>query len=162
MNKQLFAKIILWTIVIATLIGIFCFSAQNADESNETSGHFAYLLFGIFPSFKSMDASAQNAFVESVMTVVRKFAHFSIYAFLGFWLRLLVRRYSERLTVIKTTGLAALYAVTDEIHQLFIPGRSGQPRDVLIDACGAFVGAAAAFLISFVFGKLSKLRRKPT
>jgi VanZ family protein len=37
-----------------------------------------------------------------------------------------------------------LYAVSDEIHQLFVPGRAGQIRDVLIDACGVFVGIIIA------------------
>lgn len=36
--------------------------------------------------------------------------------------------------------IALLYASSDEIHQLFVPGRHGQPLDVLIDAVGAVVG----------------------
>lgn len=36
--------------------------------------------------------------------------------------------------------LAVLYAATDEIHQTFVPGRSGRVTDVLIDAAGAAVG----------------------
>jgi len=34
----------------------------------------------------------------------------------------------------------SLYAVTDEIHQLFVPGRSGELRDVMIDSIAALVG----------------------
>jgi VanZ family protein len=33
-----------------------------------------------------------------------------------------------------------LYAVSDEVHQLFVPGRGAQVTDVLIDNAGAFVG----------------------
>ncbi len=160
MNKQLFIKTILWIIVLATLVGIFFFSAQNADDSTRTSGRFAYMVFGVFPFFKSMDAAAQANFVNGVMNIVRKLAHFTIYAFLGFWLNLLICRYSKRLTVIKTIGLSALYAVTDEIHQLFVSGRSGRPKDVLIDACGALIGSAAAFLLSLVCKKLKNIRHK--
>ena len=35
---------------------------------------------------------------------------------------------------------ATVYAATDEFHQLFIPGRSGQVSDVLLDSAGALAG----------------------
>ena len=37
----------------------------------------------------------------------------------------------------------ALYAVTDEIHQLFVPGRSGQITDVILDSCGGLIGGGS-------------------
>lgn len=33
--------------------------------------------------------------------------------------------------------LTILYAITDEMHQQFVPSRQGQPRDVIIDGVGA-------------------------
>ena len=39
--------------------------------------------------------------------------------------------------------IAALYAASDEIHQLFVPGRSGQLSDVILDSAGALAGVAA-------------------
>ena len=41
-------------------------------------------------------------------------------------------------------GCAALYAATDEVHQLFVPGRAGLFTDVLIDATGAAIGLLVA------------------
>ncbi|MGN1098562.1 MAG: VanZ family protein [Clostridia bacterium] len=156
MNKRTIVTIILWIIVIAVMIGIFCFSAQDATQSNQTSGGFARAVLGIFPFFKNMDAAAQTELVTSIMTVVRKCAHFTIYAFLGFWLLFLVRRYTNRKAVPITVAAAFLYAITDEIHQLFVPGRSGQFKDVCIDTAGAFTGALIALLIIIVWRKLSK------
>jgi VanZ family protein len=40
--------------------------------------------------------------------------------------------------------LAVLYAVSDEVHQTFVAGRHGSPRDVLIDAVGAALGLLVA------------------
>jgi VanZ family protein len=37
-------------------------------------------------------------------------------------------------------ALGALYAVSDELHQSFVPGRLGSPLDVAIDAAGVAVG----------------------
>ncbi len=68
--------------------------------------------------------------------VLRKVAHIAEYAILG---ALLARATSR-------TGLAfalgVLYAVSDEIHQAFVPGRMGSPVDVAIDALGVAIGVA--------------------
>ena len=75
--------------------------------------------------------------------------HFTEYALLGLMIRFCIeswtgtRKWSIPLAWISGT----LYAVTDEIHQLMISGRSGQWTDVAIDSCGAALGAAAAALI---------------
>ena len=78
--------------------------------------------------------------------VLRKLAHLSEYAFLGLLLARAVRR--PALAV----GLAAAYAVTDEIHQTFVQGRHGAPLDVAIDTLGALVGV-------LVWSRWSRSRR---
>ena len=50
--------------------------------------------------------------------------------------------------------LSFLYAITDEIHQIFVPGRSAQFRDVLIDTLGASFGATITYLIIKLFAKI--------
>jgi VanZ family protein len=53
--------------------------------------------------------------------------------------------------------LCSLYAVTDEVHQIFVPGRSASPRDILIDTCAA-LGGVAVLLGGWVLGNLNKER----
>ena len=50
----------------------------------------------------------------------------------------------------------ALYAVTDEIHQLFVPGRSGQITDVILDSCGGLIGAVLSATILYLIRKRKK------
>ena len=69
--------------------------------------------------------------------VLRKLAHATEYAVLGF---LLVRAL-RRAQIAFALGVA--YAVTDEIHQYFVSGRHGSPVDVAIDAVGVLVGVLA-------------------
>jgi VanZ family protein len=70
--------------------------------------------------------------------VLRKLAHAGEYAILGaLLLRALERVWGAFL-------LGAAYAVTDEVHQAFVPGRQGSPLDVAIDAAGVAVGVALA------------------
>jgi VanZ family protein len=66
--------------------------------------------------------------------VLRKLAHLTEYAILG----LLLARATRRPVV--ALVLAAAYAATDEVHQTFVEGREGTPRDVAIDTLGALVG----------------------
>jgi VanZ family protein len=69
--------------------------------------------------------------------VLRKLAHVTEYAILAALLCRATRR------VLPAVLLAGLYAVTDEVHQTFVDGRLGTPRDVAIDLVGVLVGVVA-------------------
>ena len=66
--------------------------------------------------------------------VLRKIAHAAEYAVLGALLARALR--SPRVAVV----VGVLYAVSDEVHQAFVPGRMGSPLDVAIDAVGVVAG----------------------
>jgi NAD-dependent oxidoreductase involved in siderophore biosynthesis len=68
---------------------------------------------------------------------LRKLAHVTEYAIFAF----LVRR---ALAAPAAFGLAVAYAMSDELHQSFVRGREGRPRDVAIDAVGIALGLLAA------------------
>jgi VanZ family protein len=70
-------------------------------------------------------------------TILRKGAHMTEYAILAL---LLFRALGSELSAF-LFGLA--YAVSDEIHQLFVSGRHGSPVDVAIDAAGLLLGLLA-------------------
>lgn len=158
MKGKTVLKIILWIMVLGSAAMIFWFSAQDATASSGTSGRFARMIFGLFPSFRAMSEAAQAELVDSVMTLVRKCAHFCIYAFFGFWLMFLVRQYRRTRTLLVTGAASLAYAISDEIHQYFVPGRACQPRDVCIDLAGALVGALIATLFAAIWQKLRKYR----
>jgi VanZ family protein len=70
-------------------------------------------------------------------TILRKLAHVAEYAILGALLGRAVRRPGLAL------ALGVLYAVSDEVHQVFVEGRHGSPLDVLIDTAGIVAGLLA-------------------
>lgn len=90
--------------------------------------------------------------------VLRKLAHATEYAILGF---LLLRATgSERWAL----ALGIAYAVSDEIHQHFVAGRHGAPLDVLIDSLGVSVGVFVLRWrdeLSRMRPKASSWRRRP-
>lgn len=69
---------------------------------------------------------------------LRKIAHAAEYAVLGF---LLVRALTRELPAV---ALGVAYAISDEIHQHFVPGRLGAAYDVAVDAAGVLVGVLVA------------------
>lgn len=129
---------------------IFWFSAQEAEISTDMSRTVGYRVGEFFISdFGEWSGAEQQAFAARIDFPVRKGAHASEYAFLGLLLTGTAaayrvpgrwRRYAFAFLV------TAAYAVSDEFHQLFVPGRSGQVSDVLLDSVGALVGVFFFFL----------------
>lgn len=75
--------------------------------------------------------------------ILRKLAHVGEYAVLALLLVQALRLHglSPKRAVLMAACISALYAVSDEVHQTFVPGRNGVWRDVGIDAVG-IAGAA--------------------
>ena len=139
---------------------IFCLSSQNADESSETSGSLIASLAEIFyPEFDELTGEEQEQVIGSFQFIARKTAHFSIYVVLGFLSFLTFVSY-RRLRLISRLSLSAAvclaYAISDEIHQLFVAGRSCELRDVCIDFCGALLAITVSALFSRYIKRIYK------
>ena len=142
-------KIALWVLVLSCMGIIFFFSSQEASESTQTSSLF---ITGFVKFFDFNDALTEMQIKEiavNLTKIVRKGAHFSIYAFLSLLLSLLINEYQVhgwKMTKLSTM-ICFFYACSDEIHQMFVPGRSAQISDILIDTLGAFSGAVFLMVI---------------
>jgi VanZ family protein len=90
------------------------------------------LIFGL----SSMPVDQEDHGVLYVVS--RKLAHFGEYALLVvLWWRALARKVPHRRALALAFAIAVLYAVTDELHQTLVSGRSGRPLDIGIDTAGA-------------------------
>jgi VanZ family protein len=90
------------------------------------------------------------AFPHSKLLSYDKLLHAGVYAVLGaFCFMALPRSWSSKASVLVLVSgaISTLYGFTDEFHQLFVPGRSADLRDVLADCVGGFSGALAAALL---------------
>ena len=146
---------------------IFSMSAQNATESDKTSGNvIKSVLSVIYPGFDGLAEESKAELISSFQFIARKTAHFSLYAILGLLSFLTVISYRNLKFGLRTALSAAiclLYAASDEIHQLFVPGRSGEIRDVCIDFCGSLlmitVLALSARYIKKIYKHVKWVRR---
>jgi len=139
-------------LLVLWMILIFSLSAQTAAESSGTSGRLITMIIRIIHSdFDSLSDAEQFQIVESFQFIVRKAAHFTAYAILGIfsfftYITYIKIPFKYRLLLITATCL--LYSISDEIHQTFIPGRSGEVRDVCIDFCGSLLSIALLYAIT--------------
>ena len=132
------------------MIFIFCMSAKDATQSSKMSGGLIRRIAPLINhKFHLLDEMAQATFVESLQDVVRTLAHFFEFTLLG-----VLSFFSFRFTlncrkkgVIYGVLMGWLYALSDEIHQIFVPGRTFQLKDILVDCGGILLGASAAFLL---------------
>ena len=155
-------RIILITIIAFISITIFSFSNQDAEESSSISGEVAKILIEMQPKYKNITEEEKQELISEYQKPVRKLAHFSIYTLLGMSIAGLTCTYnftnnskiskskgdvsktsnsnptSTRAAITLISGL--LYAISDEVHQTFIAGRSGQVSDVLLDWSGIILG----------------------
>lgn len=126
------------------MILIFMFSNQKADESTRVSdGVIEKTIGNIYKkTHKNVNEKKQEEIKEKYTHVVRKSAHFTIYMILGLLVGLLLKEYNleTKKIIVYSILICMTYAITDEIHQIFISGRSGEIKDVLIDTCGSTIG----------------------
>ena len=128
------------------MLVIFWFSAQVADDSQEMSDFFVRLLDALF----SLDIMKNEIIQDMTSFLVRKAAHMSEYAILAILLGLTIREYKKEPWLLLALTATAAYAATDEFHQLFVPGRSAQLKDVLIDTAGGALGLGLLALILYL------------
>jgi len=144
MKKRSFypSRIIFCILSVLIMAAIFYLSCENSDESSETSGIITdFILAHFIKGYADFTSEKQAEIRDSVSFIVRKCAHFSAYAALGCCTSCAVgKRKLLSVGSLVSWGICILYACSDELHQYFVPGRSCELRDVMIDSAGALVG----------------------
>lgn len=136
-RKIFYIRLILVICILINCITIFKFSSENSEISTSRSRNFISIFIN-----KSVDDTGKEEIINNVETIIRKLAHVFIYTCLGFLIANYINTYNTKnKTIIKTTIiLGYIYSCLDEIHQLFIPGRSGAFIDTCIDTLGLIIG----------------------
>lgn len=127
-----------WVLVALWAAVIFLMSANTGDDLSGGEGLVARV--------RALLMAAQEAWIGTSVDLVSPFAHFCEYALFGFLLQnALGCEAPARRAVLLAVATASAYGVTDEFHQLFVPGRACDPVDWLVDTAGAALGALVAW-----------------
>lgn len=162
--KQLM-KIFIWIPVLVTGILITGFSAQNGNESSGWSRRAAQVIIDGFEQvhFISTDSEKErDILIEKIQYPIRKLAHITEYAIftLFTYIALFTDGINKSISKISALFLAFLLAVSDELHQWFVPGRNGCIKDVFIDTLGALIILSIITLIQTVSKKYKTLKKQ--
>ena len=125
------------------MIFIFYMSHQPATISASQSGGFMDILTKLPMIGGLLDELMKLSFAEFL---IRKSAHMFLYFVLAILIYMSISKGNSYRYYILAFVLSAMYACSDEIHQLFIVGRSGEIRDVLVDSTGALIGLLLIFI----------------
>ena len=141
---------------------IYWFSDQQSAASSAISGGMTEdVIAFLFPQFSDWPLKLQADVYFFIEVCLRKAAHFLIFALLGgLWLFAADCFFKTKWWIKLAVSFAGsvFYAAFDEFHQTLVPGRSGEFRDVCIDAAGALLGIFAIWL--FMKITTSLMRRK--
>ena len=141
-----------WLLVAVCMAIIFALSHQPAEQSAELSTN----VMGFF-------AKILKKFIEYIgHDTFRSIAHALEYCGLGLLLFNALYHTAQKPLIIPSFVIGVFYALTDEIHQLFIEGRAFQFTDILIDAIGGAFGVAAGYIIYKVIITIINHRRGKT
>ena len=146
-------KIIKILLVLIIMFTIFKFSGENDVKSEKRSDGIIIKTTEFILNRKLTDKE-KELYIEKYVVYVRKIAHFTLYFLLGLFYISFLNEFNldSKKMFIYTIIFVFIYACSDEIHQLFIRGRSGEILDVLIDTLGGFTS-------SFIY-TIFKVRRK--
>jgi len=149
-------RFLLWLCVAFWMGLIFSLSAQPAVQSIQTSRGWTEELVKVFDrGFPQLSGVQQADLLLRVDNVVRKGAHAFSYFVLATLVMTALQTHSirENRRILLTLLLCVLYAISDEVHQSFVPGRGPMVTDVLIDTIGASAGVAVFLLAAFLHKK---------
>lgn len=152
-DKKEQIKIIKILLIVVWMITVFVFSGQKGTESGDTSRKFTVAIIQLLTG---KELALDDPFIEGIQLIIRKLAHFTVYAIGGSLI--MNYAYTTNITakqkVLSSIALGGGYAITDEIHQIFVPGRSGNIIDVGIDTMGVITGVLVYLVLRKIIEKI--------
>lgn len=146
-------KKLFWFMMILWMGVIFYFSHQPGNISSMQSGRVLEKM-----DLVTMEqVENHDSDIRDLQFMIRKFAHFTIYFILGIFIILAFKSSNFNKYTVKSFIVGIIYAVSDEVHQHFIPGRDMKVLDICIDSIGILVGIC--FIIFILKRKRICLKR---
>lgn len=152
LDRKTQIKIIGIIFIFIWMVSIFAFSGQVGTESSGTSKKVTEFIVQLV-SDKSIEENEE--LIGNLDKVIRKLAHYTIYTLGG----ILIYNYanttdkSKKEKILYSIAFGAGYAITDELHQFFVPGRSARIFDVGIDTLGVITGVLLYLVIIKIIQK---------
>ena len=154
-------RIVFAILTIATFVIIFIFSSQNGEKSGSTSREFIKKIIEIFQIDKNLSENEKENLIENSQFIIRKLAHFTIYTIAGVNIYGFFNTYDmkRKNKILVALFVGIVYAISDEVHQMFSGGRTPAVRDVAIDSCGVLFGIGVFIFLNKIMN-IKKVKLK--
>lgn len=151
MKKISFILVVVWLLII------FMLSGEKAPESNHTSDSITVAIVKLTDKTIGLNINDKeiDKIVIKVRPIIRKLAHITEYLILAILIFNLVVKFNFKTPYVISFILCLSLSVLDEFHQLFVSGRTGQLKDVVID----MLGSITAILIIMFLNKRNNLEK---
>lgn len=144
-KSRFFGSVLFWILTICVAVIIFMFSCENGEESKEVSESLLSVIIEKIGNIVSHN-------------VLRKIAHFSEFAALGFCVSGAIHFTFNKNNFFLSLIPCFLYAISDEVHQYFVPERACRVFDIFVDTCGSSVGILIFLFVFMLTGKIKRSR----
>ncbi len=153
MKRKIIAVLPFVTTALIMFLIIY-FSSQTSEESAKVSTGITKKIVDIIKS--NATEQEKKHCVDILHHIIRKIAHFTLYAALGFSASgMFVSKGRSKFRVwIYTVIYCAVFAASDEFHQSFVDGRGAMVSDVVLDSCGGCFGAAVFAAVTGICKRL--------
>lgn len=141
LGKNKILAVISWILTVLVAVVIFRFSCDTGEESAEVSESLLAVIIEFIGRFISHNT-------------LRKIAHFSEFAALGFFTASSVKFTFDKSRFYIPLIPCILYSVSDEVHQYFVPERACRIFDIFVDSCGSLTGILVFALLIFIIEKI--------
>lgn len=151
-------RIVLALLLIIIMSSIFIFSEQDGNTSKNTSDTFTSVVIDKITDVtkKEITKEKKKNLIVNTRFIVRKMAHFTVYLVLGILIYQFLSTFNINKIVLYSILFCLLYAITDEIHQLYSIGRTARVYDVIIDTIGSSLG----IIVTHKIMKRTKSKKK--
>lgn len=130
-----------WLLLLLLMLVIYYLSSQPLEQTHQLSMSIAEKIYSL-QSFFRLEGNPNSISVEKINWILRKLAHFLLFCGMGLVSAFTLDRTRlswGRITFL-TLLICILYAASDELHQMYVLGRTPSLLDVLLDGAGAVVG----------------------
>ena len=167
-------RILSTALVLAIMLGLFIFSHQGQWESEKTSEPLAQVIVSTGVAHSEpikqiiepvIHTDEELPVEQQAQQIARKLGHILIFGALGFCLLLCLKSWfpkaSPRFLLFWSLLIGILYGASDEWHQSFVPARSAEWHDVLVDAIGVILGVLLALYGMILIEKRASRLKAP-
>lgn len=140
------------------MVCVYKFSAENGQKSSGTSTGITIKIVNIITGYKQITEEEKLELVQIIHPIIRKIAHYILYMAGGILIinYLDILKFEQKKKIIYSIIIGMLYAISDEIHQYFVPNREMQIKDVFIDTLGIITGVFLYITLKIILIKIFK------